>query len=98
MIVGRMPGQHAAADGSLTLTQVGQENYNVFVRGFPDGYYVKSVRAGDQEVRDTGLDMTGGAAGSLVVTIAPGAGADRRVRPERTTTTRRRGNRRPDSQ
>jgi Polysaccharide lyase family 4, domain II len=35
---------------------------------------VKSIRAGDREVRDSGLDMTGGPAGPLKVTIAPGAG------------------------
>jgi protocatechuate 3,4-dioxygenase beta subunit len=69
-----MPNGHVKDDGSFTLTQVLQEHYDVFVSGLPDGYYVKSVRAGDDEVRDSGLDATSGAPASLTVTISPGAG------------------------
>ena len=71
---GPTPSDHVKQDGSFTLSQVGQDVYDVYVGGMPDGYYVKSVRAGDQEVRDSGLDMTNGAAGPLTITIGPGAG------------------------
>jgi len=74
MRFGPTPNDHVKDDGSFTLTQVSQERYDVYVRGLPDGYYIKSVRAGDEEVRDSGLDMTSGPAASLTVTIAPGAG------------------------
>jgi len=68
------PNDHVKDDGSFTLTQVSQERYDIYVRGLPDGYYIKSIRAGDEEVRDSGLDMTSGPAGPLTVTIGPGAG------------------------
>jgi hypothetical protein len=68
------PGGSTKDDGSFTLTQVAPERYDIYVWGLPDGYYVKSVRAGDDEVRDSGLDMTSGSAGPLTVTIVPGAG------------------------
>ncbi|HXM45156.1 MAG TPA: carboxypeptidase regulatory-like domain-containing protein [Bryobacteraceae bacterium] len=72
--VGAAPGDRVHDDGTFTLPQVAEEQYNVRVMGVPDGYYVKSIRAGGQEVRDSGLDMTSGAPGPLTVTIAPGAG------------------------
>lgn len=74
MRFGSTPSEHVKEDGSFTLTQVSQERYDLYVRGLPDGYYIKSIRAGDEEVRDSGLDMTSGAAASLTVTIGPGAG------------------------
>jgi hypothetical protein len=72
--MGPLPNGQSKDDGSFTLNQVSQEQYNIFVGGLPDGYYVKSIRAGDQEVRDSGLDMTSGPAGPLTITIGPGAG------------------------
>lgn len=69
-----LPNDRVKDDGSFTLTQVSQERYDVYVRGLPDGYYIKSIRAGDEEVRDSGLDMTSGPATSLTITIGPGAG------------------------
>jgi protocatechuate 3,4-dioxygenase beta subunit len=68
------PDGHANDDGTFTLSQVALEQYDVRVMGLPDGYYVKSIRAGDRDVRDSGLDMTSGAPGPLTVTICPGAG------------------------
>jgi len=61
-------------DGSFTLGQVAPEHYDLYVGGLPASYYVKSIRAGDREVRDSGLDIAAGPAGPLTVTIAPGAG------------------------
>jgi protocatechuate 3,4-dioxygenase beta subunit len=72
--VGAASDDHVHDDGTFTLAHVAQEQCDVFLFGLPDGYYVKSIRAGGQEVRDSGLDMTSGAPGPLTVTIAPGAG------------------------
>jgi protocatechuate 3,4-dioxygenase beta subunit len=68
------PYGRGQGDGTFTLLQVGPEHYDFYLSGLPEGYYVKSVRPGDQEVRDSGLDMTAAPAGPLSVTIAPGAG------------------------
>ncbi|MGA2738946.1 MAG: carboxypeptidase regulatory-like domain-containing protein [Bryobacteraceae bacterium] len=72
--LGAASGDRVHDDGTFTLTQVAPEQYDVRVMNIPDGYYVKSIRGGGQEVRDSGLDMTNGAPGMLTVTIAPGAG------------------------
>ncbi len=74
MYGGPMPMGRGSEDGSFLVINVGQEKYDVFVTGMPDGFYLKSVRAGDQEVRDAGLDMTSGAAASVTITISAGAG------------------------
>lgn len=74
LMFGPQPNDKVKDDGTFKLGQVAQEQYDIHVGGLPDGYYVKSIRAGDEEVRDAGLDMTRGAAGPLTVTISPGAG------------------------
>ena len=61
-------------DGEFTLSNVAQDNYDLQVMGLPDGYWVKSVQMGDREVRDAGLDLTSGPAGSITITIGPNAG------------------------
>jgi hypothetical protein len=43
------------------------------VNNGPEGTYVKSVRYGDQELSEEGLDLTGGVAGSLQITLSPEA-------------------------
>ncbi|MGA2134341.1 MAG: carboxypeptidase regulatory-like domain-containing protein [Bryobacteraceae bacterium] len=61
-------------DGAFTLSDVTPDNYYLQVTGLPDGYWVKSVHMGDQEVRDTGIDLTSGPSGSINVTLAANAG------------------------
>ena len=61
-------------DGDFTLSDVSLDTYYLQVAGLPDGYWLKSVHMGDQEVRDTGIDLTSGPAGPINVTIAPNAG------------------------
>jgi hypothetical protein len=61
-------------DGEFTLSDVAPETYYLDIRGLPDGYWVKSIQMGDQEVRDTGLDLTNGTAGTITIKIAPNAG------------------------
>jgi hypothetical protein len=42
--------------------------------GVPQGTWVKSVRAGDREVLDEGLDMSGGVPGLVLITLGVGVG------------------------
>ena len=74
MSFGPMPNGHVKDDGSFTLSNVGMEVYRTRVSGLPDGYYLKSVRVSDDEVMDSGIDMTRGAPGPLVITVSAKAG------------------------
>jgi hypothetical protein len=42
--------------------------------GFPDGFYLKSVRAGETEVLETGLDLTHGLPGPVTLVFGTDAG------------------------
>ncbi|HUE23275.1 MAG TPA: carboxypeptidase regulatory-like domain-containing protein [Bryobacteraceae bacterium] len=64
----------AKEDGSFTLGNVGADSYEVVVGGLPEGYYVESVRMGDAEVKESGIDATHDAGGPLVITVSAGAG------------------------
>src|SRR5581483_7775878 len=61
-------------DGTFTLSNVSPDAYDVAVTGLPDGYYVKSVRLGNEEVLETGLDLTRAAGAAVTVRLSPGAG------------------------
>ena len=61
-------------DGSFTLPNVSLGRFTVIVFGQPDGYYVRSIRMGDEDVQDSGLDVTGGSAGPIAIVLSPGAG------------------------
>jgi len=74
MRFGPMPSGEVKEDGSFTLSDVGQDVYRVRVEGLPDGYYLKSVRIGDDELQESGIDTTRGVAGLLVITVSARAG------------------------
>lgn len=61
-------------DGGFTVPNLGNEIYIVHVHGLPDRYYLKSVRLGDDELKDTAIDTSHGAAGPLLLTISANAG------------------------
>lgn len=61
-------------DGTFMLGNVGTDVYRAAVGGLPDGYYVKSVRIGDDEVKESGIDTTNGVSGPLFVTVSAKAG------------------------
>ena len=49
------------------------DKYRVRVTNLPDGYYIRTVRLGDQPAADNVVDLTAGGGGTLHVTIAEGA-------------------------
>lgn len=62
-------------DGSFKLAGVTPGDYDVSVSGLPDGFYLKSIRAGEQETIHTGLTIPPGAAPALKIVARPNAGA-----------------------
>jgi protocatechuate 3,4-dioxygenase beta subunit len=74
-------------DGSFAIQNVPADHYWVNVYGFPPAYYLKSVRMGDADSLESGLDTTQGAAGTLEITIGgnggqiEGSAADSKQKP-----------------
>jgi hypothetical protein len=62
------------ADGTFSIENVGPEKYRIGVFNLPQGTWLKSIRAGGHEILDTDLDLSGGSAVALDVTLAVGAG------------------------
>ena len=64
------------ADGTFSMLNVQAELYDVRVSGVPDGGYVKSIRMGNADITDTGLDFSTGvtpAEVAIVISLAAGA-------------------------
>ncbi|HUD98859.1 MAG TPA: carboxypeptidase-like regulatory domain-containing protein [Bryobacteraceae bacterium] len=61
-------------DGACTMSNLGPDTYTVGVTNLPNGYWVKSIRMDNQEVKDTGIDLPHGPAGPMTITLAPNAG------------------------
>jgi len=61
-------------DGSFTIVDIQPGRYQVNIFGQPDDCYLKSMRLGDQEVLDSGLDLTHGIGGSLEITLSGNGG------------------------
>ena len=61
-------------DTSFQVNNVSLDAYDVTVTNLPDGYYLKSVRMGQQDVTETGVDFSQGAPGEMTVTINPNGG------------------------
>lgn len=61
-------------DGTFSLDDVNADVYSVTVRGLPPNFYVKSIRMGDTDGLEAGLDLTQGAGGLLDILISPNAG------------------------
>ncbi len=62
-------------NGAFGLEDVGPGNYAPNVVGVPEGFYLKSIRFGDREVLETGLDLTNGGGGALDVVLSAGGGS-----------------------
>ncbi|HYL77225.1 MAG TPA: carboxypeptidase regulatory-like domain-containing protein [Bryobacteraceae bacterium] len=62
-------------DLNFQMNNVGPDPYDIVVTNLPEGFYLKSVRLGQQDVTETGVDFSQGvSAGELVVTINPHGG------------------------
>ncbi|MGH9674487.1 MAG: carboxypeptidase regulatory-like domain-containing protein, partial [Bryobacteraceae bacterium] len=62
-------------DGAFTLANVVADKLQLSAFGLPPGAYLKSVRLGEQEVLEQGLDMSGGpTAAALDVLVSMNAG------------------------
>jgi len=71
---GRTNDGQVTADGSFVLSDVPPDTYNLAIRGAPDTVYVKSIRMGDQDGLESGLDLTRGGVAGIDVVLAGNAG------------------------
>ena len=70
-------GDHIGADGKFTITGVPPEPCHLQVFNVPQGKYVKSIRFGDQDVKNAEIDLTSGASSALNILLgADGAEVD----------------------
>lgn len=53
----RPPGAAVGQDGGFAFENICPERYSVTVAGLPAEYYVKSIRAGEQDALAGGLDL-----------------------------------------
>jgi hypothetical protein len=70
------PGAMVKPDGSFKLESVMADKYYFSFYGFPDTTYVRSVRMGNQEVLEKGLDLSQGqspAAVEVILSTKPGS-------------------------
>jgi len=70
----RMGGGSAAVNDDLTfkVVNVAQDVFGVNVFGIPPGFYVKTIRMGEQDVTASGVDFTQGPpAGELTIVVNP---------------------------
>ena len=62
-------------DQTFKLMNVSPDVFDISVFGLPEGFYLKSVRLGEQDVTETGVDFTQGAsAAKITVVINPNGG------------------------
>ncbi len=75
-----MAGGSSKDGPKFSLPNVGADRYRIRVTGIPDGFYLRNVQLGNQDVRFTGLDFTvagaaAAAASELVLTFAAQPGS-----------------------
>jgi hypothetical protein len=77
----KAPGQMGGSGGPIRddqtfkLNNVGLDAYDVGVFGLPEGFYLKSVRLGQQDVTETGVDFSQGvSAEQFTVVLNPNGG------------------------
>jgi hypothetical protein len=57
------------ADGTFKMAKVPPDKYYLYLYRFPEGTYVRSVRMGNQEVLEKGLDLSQGVSGAAIEVI-----------------------------
>ena len=71
---GAAPYAQVKDDGTFVVSHLASEVYQVRLRWLPDGYYLKSVRIGDDELKEVGIDATREIGGPLLLTVSSNAG------------------------
>lgn len=70
----RDPGGMLRQDGTFTIPNVADGYFRIEVTGLPANVYLTSARYGGMEVMDSGIDIIGGAQGSLALYLGgPGS-------------------------
>jgi len=59
-------------DGSFTVNNVANGQYQLQLQDAAEDYFVKSARLGDKDVLDSGIDASRGAAGTLEIVLSRG--------------------------
>jgi protocatechuate 3,4-dioxygenase beta subunit len=88
-VFGPMPSAKVEGDGSFTLADISPDDYYAVAVGLPEGYFVKSIKAGNDDILDTGLNLNRTSPRSLDILLSPHAGfvkgavinADKHVSP-----------------
>jgi hypothetical protein len=68
------PNTPLKEDGGFTFSNVASGHYRLAALGLPDGYYMKAVRLGENDVLDAGFDVVQGQT-PLTITIVLAQGA-----------------------
>lgn len=70
----RDPGGMLRQDGTFTIPNVADGRFRIEVSGLPANVYLTSARYGGMEIMDSGIDIYGGAQGSLALYLGgPGS-------------------------
>jgi hypothetical protein len=83
-MIGSIPNATPKDDGSFTFKDVGPDRYRLGSWNLPDGYYIKSARAGATDLLDRPADMSALQGASIeVVLSAKGAIAEGNVKNDK---------------
>jgi protocatechuate 3,4-dioxygenase beta subunit len=66
---GSSANEKVGEDGKFLLPGLSPDKADLNVTGLPDGFYIKSIQLGDQEILESGLDLSKGAAGPLRIVL-----------------------------
>jgi hypothetical protein len=72
---GTEPNQAAGADGKFAIGTVAPDRYDVSLSGLPNNVYIKSMRAGEQDLLESALDLTREAPGPIEIVLSGKAAA-----------------------
>jgi hypothetical protein len=63
------------AEGAFKVENAGPEKYRIGVGGLSEGYWVKSILSGGQDILDSGLDLSLGPPGPIKIILGVGVGS-----------------------
>ncbi|MBM3773573.1 MAG: carboxypeptidase regulatory-like domain-containing protein, partial [Acidobacteria bacterium] len=72
-MMGSAGASSANSDGTFRLSNIGPDPFHVNVSGMPEGFYVKSVRVGQEPAPESGVDFSR-AGGPLEILLSPASG------------------------